>query len=162
MLLMIGYQSFAAPFDQCGGIGFIGNTWCTSGTTCVKANEFYSQCLPCDIVYCAPGDPTNPTNPSDPNNPNNPTNPPVKFQRETFTGQKLFVVSVNGSAAVKAGVKAGQLLDINVSAEIKGSITSELRNAYKLVCYTGGTCNCTAIDWTVCSTTGCPITGISC
>ncbi|EKM74254.1 hypothetical protein AGABI1DRAFT_88317 [Agaricus bisporus var. burnettii JB137-S8] len=31
---------------QCGGNGWTGPTTCVSGSTCVKQNDFYSQCLP--------------------------------------------------------------------------------------------------------------------
>ncbi|KAH6689615.1 pectin lyase fold/virulence factor [Plectosphaerella plurivora] len=35
----------AAAWGQCGGSGYTGPTACVSGTTCVKSNEWYSQCL---------------------------------------------------------------------------------------------------------------------
>ncbi|KAI9162829.1 Pectin lyase [Paramyrothecium foliicola] len=35
----------AAAWAQCGGQGWTGATKCASGTTCVKQNEWYSQCL---------------------------------------------------------------------------------------------------------------------
>lgn len=35
----------AQPYAQCGGKGFSGATSCTSGWTCVKANDYYSQCV---------------------------------------------------------------------------------------------------------------------
>ncbi|KAF9048642.1 endoglucanase [Panaeolus papilionaceus] len=35
-----------AVYGQCGGIGYSGSTVCDSGSTCVKSNDFYSQCLP--------------------------------------------------------------------------------------------------------------------
>ncbi|KAB5576312.1 glycoside hydrolase superfamily [Coniochaeta sp. 2T2.1] len=31
---------------QCGGVGWTGDTNCVSGYSCVKANDYYSQCLP--------------------------------------------------------------------------------------------------------------------
>ena len=31
---------------QCGGQGWTGPTCCTSGSTCVAQNPYYSQCLP--------------------------------------------------------------------------------------------------------------------
>uniref|UniRef100_A0A0W0EWB2 Glucanase n=1 Tax=Moniliophthora roreri TaxID=221103 RepID=A0A0W0EWB2_MONRR len=33
-------------FSQCGGCYWTGPTICSSGSTCTKINEFYSQCLP--------------------------------------------------------------------------------------------------------------------
>ncbi|KAI0779950.1 putative acetylxylan esterase A [Fomes fomentarius] len=36
----------AAVWAQCGGIGFVGPTACVSGTSCVKLNDYYSQCQP--------------------------------------------------------------------------------------------------------------------
>ncbi|QRV89573.1 hypothetical protein RhiJN_17591 [Ceratobasidium sp. AG-Ba] len=32
-------------YGQCGGIGWTGGTSCVSGSTCVKVNDYYSQCL---------------------------------------------------------------------------------------------------------------------
>jgi len=32
-------------WGQCGGIGYNGPTTCESGTTCVKSNDWYSQCI---------------------------------------------------------------------------------------------------------------------
>ncbi|EJD55142.1 hypothetical protein AURDEDRAFT_140808 [Auricularia subglabra TFB-10046 SS5] len=31
---------------QCGGIGWTGGTTCVAGATCVKQNDYYSQCIP--------------------------------------------------------------------------------------------------------------------
>ncbi|KAI1174408.1 1, 4-beta cellobiohydrolase [Nemania sp. FL0916] len=39
-------QSCAAQWAQCGGNGWSGATCCTSGNTCVKQNDYYSQCTP--------------------------------------------------------------------------------------------------------------------
>ncbi|KAI0762156.1 acetyl xylan esterase [Trametes elegans] len=36
----------APVFGQCGGQGFTGPTTCAAGSTCVKSNDFFSQCLP--------------------------------------------------------------------------------------------------------------------
>ncbi|KZV90902.1 hypothetical protein EXIGLDRAFT_719843 [Exidia glandulosa HHB12029] len=33
-------------WGQCGGIGWTGPTTCVSGSSCVKQNDYYSQCLP--------------------------------------------------------------------------------------------------------------------
>lgn len=37
-------QSQVPLWGQCGGIGYTGPTQCVSGATCVKANDWYSQC----------------------------------------------------------------------------------------------------------------------
>jgi cellulase len=37
--------SSAPLYGQCGGSGWTGATWCTSGS-CVASNNYYSQCLP--------------------------------------------------------------------------------------------------------------------
>ncbi|KZV77867.1 hypothetical protein EXIGLDRAFT_784668 [Exidia glandulosa HHB12029] len=33
-------------WSQCGGIGWNGGTTCVAGATCVKQNDYYSQCIP--------------------------------------------------------------------------------------------------------------------
>uniref|UniRef100_A0A0W0FPX2 Glucanase n=1 Tax=Moniliophthora roreri TaxID=221103 RepID=A0A0W0FPX2_MONRR len=33
-------------WGQCGGIGWSGSTTCASGSSCVKQNDYYSQCMP--------------------------------------------------------------------------------------------------------------------
>jgi len=35
-----------APWGQCGGNGWTGETTCASGSACVKGNDYYSQCIP--------------------------------------------------------------------------------------------------------------------
>jgi Cu/Zn superoxide dismutase len=39
-------------FDQCGGMGWLGQTCCVSGTTCTKQNDYYAQCLPSTPDNC--------------------------------------------------------------------------------------------------------------
>ncbi|KAI0376348.1 carbohydrate-binding module family 1 [Hypomontagnella monticulosa] len=39
-------QACASIWGQCGGQGWSGATCCASGSTCVKSNDYYSQCLP--------------------------------------------------------------------------------------------------------------------
>jgi hypothetical protein len=34
-----------AKWGQCGGLGWTGCTTCAAGSTCNKANDFYSQCV---------------------------------------------------------------------------------------------------------------------
>lgn len=41
-----GAASAAAKWDQCGGANFHGLTTCVTGTSCVKHNNWYSQCKP--------------------------------------------------------------------------------------------------------------------
>lgn len=36
----------ASTWGQCGGQGWTGATCCASGSTCVKSNDYYYQCLP--------------------------------------------------------------------------------------------------------------------
>ncbi|QRV95263.1 endo-beta-1,4-xylanase [Ceratobasidium sp. AG-Ba] len=33
-------------YGQCGGIGYTGSAVCDAGSTCIKSNDYYSQCLP--------------------------------------------------------------------------------------------------------------------
>ncbi|KAH6679912.1 hypothetical protein F5X68DRAFT_212353, partial [Plectosphaerella plurivora] len=40
-----GFCPGAAPWARCGGIGFTGPTTCVAGWTCVRSNDWYSQCL---------------------------------------------------------------------------------------------------------------------
>ncbi|KAI8624747.1 carbohydrate-binding module family 1 [Xylariaceae sp. FL1651] len=39
-------QACASQWGQCGGTGWSGATCCASGSSCVKSNDYYSQCLP--------------------------------------------------------------------------------------------------------------------
>merc|ERR1712217_867047 len=38
-------------YDQCGGVGFAGNTCCPSGTWCMPTNEWWSQCQPWEETW---------------------------------------------------------------------------------------------------------------
>ncbi|OUM60269.1 carbohydrate-binding module family 1 protein [Piromyces sp. E2] len=38
-------QNCATKWGQCGGIGFNGPTCCQQGSSCVRVNDYYSQCL---------------------------------------------------------------------------------------------------------------------
>ncbi|TPX12823.1 uncharacterized protein E0L32_006703 [Thyridium curvatum] len=51
-------QNCGSQWAQCGGIGFNGPTCCASGSTCVKQNDYYSQCLPGQQVTSNPSTPT--------------------------------------------------------------------------------------------------------
>jgi len=51
LVLTTAFAAGAALADQgawaqCGGIGWTGSTKCVSGYSCVKSNDYYSQCLP--------------------------------------------------------------------------------------------------------------------
>lgn len=39
-------QSCGSQWSQCGGIGWTGATCCASGSSCVRQNDYYYQCLP--------------------------------------------------------------------------------------------------------------------
>ncbi|EJD40557.1 cellobiohydrolase [Auricularia subglabra TFB-10046 SS5] len=49
----------APVWGQCGGIGWTGPTTCASGSSCVKQNDYYSQCIP--GASQPTSTPTNPT-----------------------------------------------------------------------------------------------------
>ncbi|KAJ1309959.1 hypothetical protein OPQ81_006718 [Rhizoctonia solani] len=50
-LALLAKSVSAVPvWGQCGGIGWSGSTVCDSGTTCVKLNDYYSQCQPGSAV----------------------------------------------------------------------------------------------------------------
>ncbi|TFY56038.1 hypothetical protein EVG20_g9086 [Dentipellis fragilis] len=68
----------AQEWGQCGGIGWSGATTCVSGTTCTKANDYYSQCLPGSNAPPPPPPPTStPSNPtSTPSGPTSTSVPP--------------------------------------------------------------------------------------
>ncbi|OIW22569.1 glycoside hydrolase [Coniochaeta ligniaria NRRL 30616] len=44
--LIGGALADQGAWAQCGGIGWTGGTKCVSGYSCVKSNDYYSQCLP--------------------------------------------------------------------------------------------------------------------
>ncbi|KDR81198.1 hypothetical protein GALMADRAFT_222698 [Galerina marginata CBS 339.88] len=46
--------SGAAPWAQCGGLGYTGPTVCAFNITCTYANEYHSQCLPPDSSVTYP------------------------------------------------------------------------------------------------------------
>ncbi|KIO28638.1 carbohydrate esterase family 12 protein [Tulasnella calospora MUT 4182] len=45
-LLALGINAQSPVWGQCGGNGWTGATTCVAGSTCVKSNDWYSQCLP--------------------------------------------------------------------------------------------------------------------
>jgi hypothetical protein len=83
-----------------------------------------------------------------------------KSAKEVLTGKQVFVTAVTGTAAMKAGITIGMKWDATWSADIKAGITASSQDAYRIICYanSGSVC-CTAIDWTMCATTGCPKAG---
>ncbi|KAH7340687.1 acetyl xylan esterase [Rhizoctonia solani] len=50
LALLVKAVSAVAVWGQCGGIGHTGSTVCDAGTTCVKLNDYYSQCQPGSAV----------------------------------------------------------------------------------------------------------------
>lgn len=44
--IIVGVQSQAALYAQCGGKSWSGATSCVSGSSCSYVNDYYSQCLP--------------------------------------------------------------------------------------------------------------------
>ncbi|KAJ1308796.1 hypothetical protein OPQ81_004486 [Rhizoctonia solani] len=44
--LVFGVNAQQPVYAQCGGNGWTGATTCVAGSTCVKQNDWYSQCLP--------------------------------------------------------------------------------------------------------------------
>ncbi|KAI0076120.1 mannanase [Panus rudis PR-1116 ss-1] len=52
----------ASPvWGQCGGIGWTGDTTCVSGSTCIKQNDYYFQCIPGAATTSAPSTTVVPT-----------------------------------------------------------------------------------------------------
>ncbi|KAK7040929.1 Beta-glucosidase cel3A [Paramarasmius palmivorus] len=45
-LAPLAARAQAPVWGQCGGIGWSGATTCASGSSCVKQNDYYSQCMP--------------------------------------------------------------------------------------------------------------------
>jgi len=64
-------SSQAVLWGQCGGIGWTGATTCVSGSCCIEANAYYSQCLSCVSSKPAPAS----TTPASPTTPTTPTTP---------------------------------------------------------------------------------------
>jgi cellulose 1,4-beta-cellobiosidase len=56
-------QNCGSVWTQCGGNGWQGSTCCASGSTCVKQNDWYSQCLPGGAVT-TPNVPSTSTKPT--------------------------------------------------------------------------------------------------
>ncbi|KAI4522794.1 glycoside hydrolase family 10 and carbohydrate-binding module family 1 protein [Schizophyllum commune Loenen D] len=63
--LVVGKALAVATWGQCGGQGWSGETTCDSGSTCVKINDYYSQCQPGTVVTTsATPTSTSPANPA--------------------------------------------------------------------------------------------------
>lgn len=62
LAVVVGFASEAFAvvpvWGQCGGNGYSGETTCASGSTCVKSNDWYSQCLPGSNVPTTTATPT--------------------------------------------------------------------------------------------------------
>ncbi|KAK7028395.1 glycosyl hydrolases family 28-domain-containing protein [Favolaschia claudopus] len=48
--LVAGVSAQASAYAQCGGIDWMGDTACISGSTCVHQNDYYFQCVPAIIT----------------------------------------------------------------------------------------------------------------
>ncbi|KAJ8086150.1 hypothetical protein PM082_004972 [Marasmius tenuissimus] len=87
-------------WGQCGGIGWGGSTVCASGLTCVKQNDYYSQCIKSTN---APAPTTTPVPPTTNPGPTTTAAPPpastgfvkTSGQRFTLNGSKYTVVGAN-------------------------------------------------------------------
>ncbi|KAH6846947.1 1, 4-beta cellobiohydrolase [Chaetomium sp. MPI-CAGE-AT-0009] len=55
-------QNCGAAWTQCGGNGWQGATCCASGSSCVKQNDWYSQCIPGAVT--SPGVPSSSAKPT--------------------------------------------------------------------------------------------------
>ena len=86
------------------------------------------------------------------------SNSNTKCQRETITGQGLYVTSVSGNAS--ATVSLGMRISSELAAQLSGKITAQMKNEYKIICYPNGGCPCTDMDWHPCETSGCPKAGV--
>nr|QNS31431.1 XYN5 [Ceratobasidium cereale] len=53
-----------AVWGQCGGIGYSGSTVCDPGSTCVRTNDYYSQCQPGNAAPTTTAAPPTNTSPS--------------------------------------------------------------------------------------------------
>ncbi|KAL0578392.1 hypothetical protein V5O48_003613 [Marasmius crinis-equi] len=103
-------QQTVPEWGQCGGSGWTGPTVCASGLTCVKQNDFYSQCLRTGST-AAPPPPTT-TKPTTTTGPTTTAAPPpastgfvkVSGQRFTLNGSKYTVVGANSYWVGLAGL----------------------------------------------------------
>ncbi|KAL0947505.1 hypothetical protein HGRIS_013605 [Hohenbuehelia grisea] len=46
LAIIAGRVNAVAVWGQCGGIGWTGGTTCDAGNSCIKLNDYYSQCQP--------------------------------------------------------------------------------------------------------------------
>jgi endo-1,4-beta-xylanase len=97
-----------APYGQCGGNGFQGETECAQGWSCVKSNDWYSQCIngggnapaPPAATGVAPAPVVPSAAPVPSMNASEPVAAPVAVAQPAATG------SANGSAPDVAGTGA--------------------------------------------------------
>jgi hypothetical protein len=96
-------------FQQCGGKEFKGETCCSSGTTCVIANDFYSQCLsPQSIAKGAVKAPNQ--------QPQQQTQVKVQVTM-TNTGQIVLVTTFTSSEIITKSRQATTTFESSVSSE---------------------------------------------
>ena len=50
-IIVIAAKAQQPLYAQCGGIGWTGSTFCSSGLSCQFVNPYYSQCLP-GLKFC--------------------------------------------------------------------------------------------------------------
>lgn len=75
------------------------------------------------------------------------------------TGASLYVTSVSGKA--KGQVKLNMRISNSVAASLSGSITTKMRDEYKIECLRidGANAICSPEDWHACASSGCPQSG---
>jgi cellulose 1,4-beta-cellobiosidase len=112
LVLAVPALAQAPLYGQCGGTGWTGPTTCVAGATCVKQNNWFSQCMPGGTTT-PPVTTTTTTKPPVTTQP--PTNcPAVTLSGNPFTSRKLFANSHYGDY-VRAAV--GQISDATLKAQ---------------------------------------------
>ncbi|KAI0071774.1 SGNH hydrolase [Panus rudis PR-1116 ss-1] len=96
-----------AVWGQCGGIGWTGATTCVAGSTCVRLNDYYSQCQPgAATTTAAPPPPPTTTGGSSPSAPSGVT---IYLAGDSTTAPDT------GTAYAGWGTQIGKYLSIPVS-----------------------------------------------
>lgn len=88
------------------------------------------------------------------------SHPTGSQQREVLLGAGMYVTEVTGEAS--GSVHVGMRISNGVAAELKGKIKAEKQDEYKINCHPDGSCPCTAQDWHMCASGGCPKEGFGC
>jgi cellulose 1,4-beta-cellobiosidase len=95
-------QSCASQWAQCGGNGYSGPTVCCAGTTCVKQNDWYSQCLPGSQVTTTAAQQTTTTSTSSRTSSTPAGSSSGSVRTTTTTSAPSSVVTIPGGASVTA------------------------------------------------------------